>query len=158
MADSLDWEKSIGFVLKREGGKVDNKMDRGGRTMCGITQNTFNDYRKSLKLPPKDVFEITDDEVKTIYKTRYWNVIDCDKLDGKYACVLFDLCVNSGSNRAKKYHSIAKGNVSKLIELRRAFYNKIVQNDASQKVFLNGWMNRIDELEKYVAAWNLIKF
>lgn len=35
--------------------------------------------------------------------------------------------------------------LARLIEERRRFYGKIVERDPSQKVFLAGWMNRVDE-------------
>jgi len=38
-----------------------------------------------------------------------------------------------------------------LIEERRNFYRLIVEANPSQKVFLKGWMNRVDEFEKGVA-------
>lgn len=158
MATELDWEKAIGFVLKFEGGKVDDKLDRGGKTCRGVTQRTLDSYRKSKNLNLKDVFNISDSEVYDIYKNNYWKAVNADGLDGPYACVMFDFAVNSSVSRALRYSKLANGNISKLIQMRREFYKKIVKNDPTQQKFLKGWLRRIDELEKYVAAWDLIKF
>jgi len=38
-----------------------------------------------------------------------------------------------------------------LFEERRNFYLLIVENNPSQKVFLNGWMNRVKEFEEELA-------
>ena len=40
---------------------------------------------------------------------------------------------------------LGRGFLDRLIEERRRFYGKIVERDPSQKVFLAGWMNRVDE-------------
>jgi lysozyme family protein len=158
----LDWQKSISKVLQLEGGNkyTNHKEDSGRGTRYGITDVTYSAFRKSMNMPEQSVLHIEyPAEVYKIYKTLYWIPAGCDKMsDPKYAFVLFDFCVNSGLSRAKNYHKIAKGDVKKLITLRREFYNKIVKNNPSQIVFLKGWMNRIDHVEKYVAAWDLIKF
>jgi len=42
-----------------------------------------------------------------------------------------------------------------IISARRDFYRAIVKSNASQKVFLKGWLNRADDLEKYVGNLEL---
>jgi lysozyme family protein len=160
VATELDWQKSISKVLQLEGGDkyTNHPSDSGHGTRYGIVDATYQEYRRSLNMPEQSVLHIEIQEVYAIYKQNYWKSIGCDKLDGAYAFVLFDLGVNSGVSRARNYHKIANGDVKKLIQLRREFYNKIVKNNPSQKVFLKGWMNRIDQVEKYVAAWDLITF
>lgn len=159
MTTKLDFDKAFGFILSKEGGYVNNPHDKGGSTCRGITQAVFNEFRKSMDMPILSVLHIEPEEVAKIYKEQYWIPAGCDKLeDGKYACVIFDLAVNSGVSRAKKFHLIAKGNIETLFKLREEFYNRIVKNNPPQKVFLKGWMNRIADLKKYIAAWDLITF
>lgn len=159
MTTKLDFDKAFGFVISKEGGYVNHPNDRGGSTNFGICQSTFDQFRESMGMPTLSVLHIEHHEVVKIYKYNYWLPAGCDKLDdGKYACVIFDLAVNSGASRAKKYDLLAKGNIETLFKLREEFYNKIVKNDPSQKVFLKGWMNRIADLRKYIAAWDLITF
>ena len=38
------FETALLFVLKWEGGYVNNKYDKGGATNYGITQNTYNNW------------------------------------------------------------------------------------------------------------------
>ena len=38
-----------------------------------------------------------------------------------------------------------------IISARRDFYRAIVKSNASQMVFLKGWLNRADDLERYVS-------
>ena len=62
----LDYEypNMLEFVLAREGGYVNRKTDRGGPTNKGVTQVTYNSYRRSKDLPTKDVKDITQQEVE----------------------------------------------------------------------------------------------
>ena len=41
--------------------------------------------------------------------------------------------------------------LSALLEERRNFYRLIVEADPKQKVFLNGWMNRVNQFEREAA-------
>lgn len=158
----LDWQKIISFIIAREGGSTytNHKDDRGGGTRYGITDATYSAYRKSVDMPTQSVLYIEyPEEVYRIYKNNYWIPAGCDKMnDPKYALVIMDLSVNSGVSRALRYNSIANGDIKKLIEMRKEFYNRIVKNDPTQKVFLKGWMNRIKHVEDYIAAWDLIQF
>jgi len=159
MTTKLDFDKALGFVLSKEGGYVNHPNDKQGATNKGICQAAYSEFRESVNIPTQSVLYIEMEEVVKIYKYNYWIKAGCDKLeDGKYACIIFDLAVNSGLNRAKKFHSLAKGNIETLFKLREEFYNRIVKNNPSQKVFLKGWLNRISDLRKYIAAWDLITF
>ena len=44
------FKKALAFVLKWEGGYVNNPYDKGGATNKGITQNTYNAWLKSCGL------------------------------------------------------------------------------------------------------------
>ena len=39
-----------------------------------------------------------------------------------------------------------------MIDQREAFYQRIVNKDESQEVFLHGWLNRVDDLRNYVRG------
>ena len=61
------FKKALKFVLKWEGGYVNNPNDKGGATNKGITQYTYNNWLKTHGLQPRNVKFITDDEVEQIY-------------------------------------------------------------------------------------------
>ena len=42
------YERSLQFVLEREGGRVDDPRDRGGRTNKGVTQRVYDAHRRAL--------------------------------------------------------------------------------------------------------------
>ncbi len=68
-----DWEKSIEFVLKEEGGENGELIsnDKGGYTKFGIS---------SIHNPDIDVMALTKDKAMEIYRFRYWNACKCDEL------------------------------------------------------------------------------
>lgn len=156
-------EKALKFTLQWEGGYVNHPDDPGGATNKGITQNTYNAYRKSKKLAMQEVKRITDAEVEDIYLNNYWLSAGCHKLSEKAAIVMFDTAVNMGVGRAKEF--LAKARLSmdsdpknddmelarRMIDLRVGYYYKIVENRPKSKVFLNGWLNRMRSLKAYVG-------
>ncbi len=170
------FKQCLKVVLVAEGGYVNHKSDRGGATNFGITQHVYDDFNKTRNQPTRDVKFIHESEVETIYYTSYWLPAACDKLPEPLDLLVFDFAVNSGVGRASKMLQACVGvtqdgkigkntiaavtnkivliGINKIcfiyLEARKEFFNKIVERDASQKVFLKGWMNRIAHLEKGV--------
>jgi lysozyme family protein len=156
-------------VLRLEGGYVNHKNDRGGCTNKGVTLNTFRSYYGS-GLDCNDLKAITEDQAGEIYKKGYWDPCWGDKIQcSKVAQIIVDWAVNSGVKTAIK-------NVQKIVgttadgvmgpmtlrainencqkdlfdaikDARKAYYERLVEKDESQRVFLKGWLNRLDEYE-----------
>ena len=101
--DSILFKKALQFVLKWEGGYVNNPHDKGGATNKGITQSTYNYWLKSQNLEPQDVRHITEKEVEEIYYKNYWLKAKCDKMSPKFAILVFDTAVNMGLARANQF-------------------------------------------------------
>lgn len=97
-----NYAQALKQVLKYEGGKVDNPKDPGGRTAYGVTQDTYNAWRKKQGLPNADVFTISQSEVAAIYKYEYWDAIRGDDLPSGVDFAVFDYAVNSGVSKAAK--------------------------------------------------------
>lgn len=104
-----EYAKALPRILVYEGGKVDDPHDPGGRTNKGITQNTYNTFRRRQNLPVKDVYLISDAEVSAIYKAMYWDRIMGDRLPAGVAFCVFDAAVNSGVGQAAKWLQRALG-------------------------------------------------
>lgn len=47
------FELLMNYILKSEGGFSDRKNDLGGRTNKGVTQNTYNAWRKKKRFKHK---------------------------------------------------------------------------------------------------------
>lgn len=141
------FETALLFVLKWEGGYVNNKYDKGGATNYGITQNTYNNWLMSQKLPSKDIKYITRDEVKKIYYQNYWIKAGCDKMSPQFAFLAFDTAVNMGVNRVKQFMKAAAWKYPELfIKAREEKYKEFAQY-GNQKIFLKGWLNRLNALK-----------
>ncbi|MCK9428412.1 MAG: hypothetical protein M0R17_00195 [Candidatus Omnitrophica bacterium] len=141
------------FTLKWEGGYVNNPNDPGGETNKGITKSVYDAYRKDRKSPIQSVKLISDDEVFAIYSQQYWCCAGCDKIsDVKLAISVFDFAVNGGVSRAIRYLALCNNDYKKYIELRIAYYNKIVAVNPKLKVFLKGWLNRTTSLLTYLKS------
>lgn len=146
----MSFEIALGYTLKFEGGYVNNPVDPGGATNKGITQSVYDAYRVQKNLPKQTVKLISDNEVKEIYLSQYWNVAECDKLEDKLSIVVFDAAVNHGPGRAKKWLMITT-DPQKYLDIRQEFFKKIVANKPSQSIFLKGWLNRVEGLRKIIA-------
>lgn len=147
------FKKALKFVLGIEGGYVSHPLDKGGATNKGITQKTYNKWLYAHCLPNKDVKNITDKEVEAIYHQYYWLEANCHNMTPKFAVLCFDSAVNHGVGRVKQFLEAAEYKYpEKFLEARKNFYLKIIKNKPSQKVFLNGWMNRLKKLEKFIAT------
>lgn len=86
-----------------EGGKSNHPKDAGGRTNRGVTQASYDAYRRSQSLNTRDVYEITGDEVIDLYWRNYWEPIRGDELPIGLDVAVFDFAVNSGVSRAVRY-------------------------------------------------------
>lgn len=106
---SQGFETSLPFVLRWEGGFIDQPADPGGRTNKGITQEIYDRWRARQGAPPRDVKLLEDVEMRAIYETDYWLPPRCDLLEQQLDLVQFDTAVNMGVGRAVRFLQTAVG-------------------------------------------------
>lgn len=97
-----NFDKCLKPLLEDEGGNDDDPHDPGGRTSRGIIQSEYNHYRRVRGLAQRDVWSASDEEVSYIYKTEYWDVLQCDFMPTGVDYCVFDYGVNSGISRSAK--------------------------------------------------------
>ena len=145
-----DFKKALNFVIQAEGGKSNHKADKGGKTNLGITQATYDEYNKKRNLPMKDVNNITENEASKIYYEDFWKKSGAKNLQDKsIGLMLFDAAVNHGVSGAKKYYEKSGGDFDKFYQLRKEYYDNRIIEKPNQEVFHKGWINRINQLQKY---------
>ncbi|GBC93872.1 hypothetical protein HRbin15_02374 [bacterium HR15] len=150
------FEEALRIVLEHEDGYVNNPKDPGGATNKGITQSTYDAYRRKKGRAPQDVRYIEDDEVWEIYCENYWQASGADKLPPPLNIVHFDTAVNMGVGRANEFLNQVDPSLDlctkaeEYLKLRKERYRKIAAKNQNLSVFLNGWLNRVASLRKYV--------
>jgi lysozyme family protein len=100
---------SLPFVLRWEGGYVNDPDDPGGATNKGITQKVYDGWRRRQGRAEQTVRNITDAEVQAIYEADYWMPPRCDLLQRQLDLVQFDTAVNMGVGRAVRFLQGALG-------------------------------------------------
>lgn len=160
---ATNFDKSLAFLLKDEGGNDDDPADHGGRTSRGITQREYTAWLAEQGLPDKDVWTATDAEISEIYHDEYWNPY-CDNFPTGIDYLYFDMAVNAGPNRAAVLlqralgvtddgrigpvtrEAIANADPAKLIadytQSKRNFYLSL-----HQPRFTKGWLNRCNNVQ-----------
>lgn len=94
-------EQMLDRLIAREGGFVNNPIDRGGPTKYGITQNTLNSYQAHDPTAPTVVQFLSKLDARKIYKTMYWEKTNVRKIKNQFiAEMVLDQCVNCGPSNA----------------------------------------------------------
>jgi lysozyme family protein len=167
------FQESLTFTLKWEGGFVNDPDDPGGRTNLGITQGTLNEYRRRFGEGPADVKQLTSGQATRIYERLFWQPAGCPVMPRRLAIAHFDWAVNHGVGGAVKDLQRCFGNINAdggfglqteqqlkeylssygenallkaYLAERRRFYEQ------GNPKFRQGWLNRLNALEKYLAT------
>ena len=100
--DSRQFHKCMDIILRNEGGFVEHPDDPGGATNYGITHKTLAAWRNVDKCTREEVRTLQVDEAKEIYRSQYWNALNCDTLPAGVDLVTFDFGVNAGVGRSSR--------------------------------------------------------
>lgn len=175
-----DFDACLAFVLRWEGGYVNDPADRGGATNQGITQAVYDEWRTRKGYDRRSVKGIEPGEVSQIYLEQYWKPTRCPSLGHPMTLIMFDSAVNHGVNRAVRFlqdtvsasvdgqfgpktmqafdDMVQRVGVETIAQTylarRELFYRAIVQNNPTQNKFMRGWMNRLADLRKATGLWN----
>lgn len=171
------FEKSLAFVYDIEGLYANVRHDRGGPTKYGITQATYDSWRRAKGLPLQAVAHLERDEASAIYREWYWDAACCELLPDALATCAFDAMVNHRPRAAialmqktlgvtsdgvigpvtQKAYKAAVDSEQLLwtfVGARLDLYATIVFDDPSQRGFLKGWLRRAHSLEKLLWPIN----
>lgn len=164
-----DYRRLISFILKFEGGFVNDPADSGGPTNKGVTLNTFRSVYGRAKTV-NDLKHMTDNEWRHIFKSLYWDKCKADDIsDQSIANMLVDFAWHSGVTTAvKKLQKIvgvtsdgicgvqtigainsryAPETFNLLKAARMRYLQGIVKNKHSQARFMYGWTKRVNAIE-----------
>ena len=99
---SSRFDACMPFIFKAEGGYSDNPADPGGPTNFGITLATLRAYDGDPNLTADELKKLTSAVAKEIYRTAYWNRMQCGALPAGLDLEVFDFGVNSGPAESVK--------------------------------------------------------
>lgn len=137
--NSNSTSNAINWTMQHEGGFVSNDSGKGP-TNFGINQESN---------PGVDVANLTKDQAAKIMHDKYWMGVGADKMDPVMGAVAFDTAVNMGVDKAKTLVGQADGDPQKLIDLRRAEYQRLADtNPDKYGASLPGWNQRLNDLQQ----------
>lgn len=162
-----DYRKLKPFILRWEGGYINDQADLGKQTNKGVTLSTYRSVFGKNKTV-SDLKKITDEQWEFIFKKFYWDKWKADNInDQNVANILVDWLWCSGSYGIKIPQRVlgvsADGIVgSKTIaainardgrelfdtikQERKDFIDRICQTRPQNRKFKKGWLNRINSL------------
>lgn len=125
---------------------------------------------------------LTETQAASIYRWQAWEALKLDQIPLRPAVVLYDAAVNSGPKQSVKFAQrgynacVAYGQpldtdgimgpatrkamqqadtdkiLMAMLDQREKFFNDLVRAKPSQEVFLNGWLNRVTDLRRFVRG------
>ena len=97
-----NFERCLAITLAHEGGWADHPKDPGQATMKGVTIGTYAQF-KGRKVTKDELRNISDADLRTIYRRNYWDKVRGDDLPAGLDLVAFDGAVNSGPSRGARW-------------------------------------------------------
>lgn len=163
-----DYRKLKPFILKWEGGFVNDKDDLGGATNKGVALATFRSVYGQNKTVT-DLKNMTDEQWDKIFKKYFWDKWKADEIkDQSVANILVDWVWASGAYGIKipqrvlgvsvdgivgaktiaAVNAMAGKPLFNLIKQERIeFVNRICTSRPQNKKFKKGWLNRINAIK-----------
>lgn len=137
-----NFDRSVDFVLKWEGGYVCDNTDPGGETNFGISKKAY---------PNLDIRNLSKQDAKDIYYRDYWRNIGCDGMEYPLDIISFDTGVNCGVTRVHRWIDSTNSNSCALLAKRLEHYTYLIKVNPKLIRFLCGWVNRVVDLVKEIG-------
>ncbi|MVN86924.1 secretion activator protein [Deinococcus sp. HMF7620] len=146
-----DFNEAFRIIIGHEGGYTADPHDRGNWTSGVIGQGQLRGTKWGIAAhanPTLDIKNLTLDDARRIYQTRYWSAIGAEQLPPPLALVAFDTAVNSGVGRAREFLARTR-DWRQFLNLRLAFLRSL----STYARYGRGWENRVATLTRQAAAW-----
>jgi len=150
-----------------------NNIKGDSPTNFGVKQQVLDEYRKEKGLPPLNVKEMREEEATRIFREKYFDKVQAEKLPVPIAASLVDFAINSGPSAAvKKLQEIIGATVDGgvgpetlekvgrirdpkevallLLDSREKFVREVAANRPEKRKFLAGWISRINKLRESI--------
>lgn len=163
-----DYRKLKPFILRWEGGYINDQADLGKQTNKGVTLSTYRSVFGKNKTV-SDLKKITDEQWEFIFKKYYWDKWKADDIkDQNIANILVDWLWCSGSYGIKIPQKVLGVSIDGIVgtktiaainardgrelfdtirQERKDYIDSICQARPQNKKFKKGWLNRINSLD-----------
>ncbi len=172
---SANFPECLAITLASEGGLSLERTDPGNWTGGKVGKGTLKGTKYGISaaaFPALDIANLTLDDVKPIYKARYWDETGGDTLPSGFDLAVFDYAVNSGPVRAlrdaqtvigtpadgkfgpatrAKAAGAGVGEIKALCAKRLSFMRSL----AIWKTYGKGWSARVAKIEAKAVAMAL---
>jgi lysozyme family protein len=169
----LDYDRCFDETELWEGGYSNVPGDPGGATMRGLTQASYDAYRRSKGNSVQGVWRVTSAEIEDIFKNEYWVPARCSDLPVGLDMIQFDEAINSGPRKATELLQQALGldpdgwfgleTLGRLKGLSMFSQRALIQEVCARRVaywesltnerkFLHGWLDRGKDVEAKALA------
>lgn len=179
----LRWEGGRNFSIShgRPVIKGAARADLGGATAYGVTWTTLKAAYRAGITGHDDICRLTVEEAKRIYRVNYWEKWKWNELEWPVCLCALDCCVNHGGFAKILQRAVNACGVEvavdnkmgpktlagmkacdpyelagKIYEARKRYFEDIVRRNASQGVFLKGWLRRCEEMKNLTACGKVI--
>jgi len=170
---NIDYDRCFDETELWEGGYSSTPGDPGGATMRGLTQASYDAYRRSKGESVQGVYRVTNAEVEDIFKSEYWVPARCSDLPVGLDMVQFDEAINSGPRKATELLQQALGldpdgwfGLETLARIQglsvfsqRALIQEVCarrvaywESPTNERKFLRGWLDRGKDVEVKALA------
>lgn len=164
-------DKLIPFIVKWEGGFVNDPDDLGGATNMGVTMATYKTYcrRKGYPVPTESRLKsMTKKQWREILKMMYWDRFRADEIESQsVANICVDWLWGSGVTAIKRVQEMLGVKVDGIVgvktlaainsrsslplfgqikSIRVEYIDEICEKRPKNEKFRKGWMNRLNDL------------
>jgi len=163
--NSTNFTQCLAVVFAEEGGYTNDPNDSGGPTNFGITLADLKEWR-GTDVTADDVKNMTKAEAQEIYRSKYWNPMQCGDLPNGIDLEVFDFGVNAGIKTSIKTLQdvvgvTADGSIGPitLAATKAGDPHAIIQSFSARRldyyrslpkwpIFGAGWTNRTNSVEQ----------
>ena len=140
----MKFTRAFSFIMKMEGGYVNDPHDPGGETKYGISKRSY---------PHLDIKNLGIMQAYAIYREDYWDAADCDNKPLDVRLAIFDCAVNQGVGAAlslwRKVQSRGESRLEYYMAERMLRYARL----KTFKRYGRGWSRRCFEVMRETLEW-----
>lgn len=144
-------------------------------------KNFLQSIGVQLPVTKDTIRKLSRKQVELMFRHEFWDALGLDRLPYRQALLLYDCAVNTGRKQGVKlsqrgYNRLVTYGVKldedglmgpltraalqadtvpmakSILQARRDFYENLAASKPLQKVFLKGWLNRVNALERYALG------